>query len=189
MARPRRHIPPLLATLGIAAALAGCGDREPAPPASPFPPRPVSIDVSSLDPCSGVSPAEQDRLGLETGRANTATVNGVASPACTWVGYSSEALNYSAQTIPLDAADAADEPGSRVIQLGGFGAVQGAPSTGNGPGLPTFCQIAVDVADGQTLRFQVNNGDPTPGDDAAAIDTVCSEARRFATDYLSTIRG
>lgn len=190
MARPARcRFPLLLASLGTAAALAGCGGGpEPAQPVSPFPPRPVSIDVSRLDPCAGMPAEEIERLDLDAGAPSTATVDGVPSPACTWVGYDSTTYIYGAQIIPLGAAVAVDEPGSRIIDVNGFGAVQGAAATNNGPRQPAFCQIVVDVADGQTLRFQVSSGDPTTGGDTGQIDAVCTEAQRFATQYLVAIR-
>lgn len=189
MARSGMRGPPLLLTLfGAVLVAAGCGSAESAPPASPFPPRPESIDVSRLDPCSGMPPAEAERLDLDSGQSGTATVNGTVSPSCTWLGYGSETYIYGAQVIPLNAAGAAAEPGSRIVDIDGFGAVQGAPGTNNGPSQPAFCQIAVDVADGQTFRIQLNSGDPTDGGDPATIDDVCSEARRFASEYLAALR-
>lgn len=189
MPRPtprRRTLGPLVAACAILLP-AGCGSGAPAAPPSPFPPRPESVDVSRLDPCSGVSPADARRLDVGRGSPSTATVDGTRSPACTWVGYD-DGYNYGAQVIPLSAVGAAGEPGSRVVDVDGFGAVISAARTNNTPGGPAFCQLAVDVADGQTVRFQLNNGRPGTGGRPDAVDATCAEAQRFASGYLRTIR-
>lgn len=190
MVRVRRWSPgPVLGLIGLAAVLVGCGGpAEPERPGSPLPPRTVSFDVRGLDPCSGMPPEEAERLRFSSVRGFTAHVDGVDSPACTWVVMGDESFSYSAQTIPSGAESAVGEAGSQIVDVDGFAAVQGGPDTNNGPGLPPFCQLAVDVADGQTLRIQVSYMDLDLGGDPVAFDSTCAEARRFTSAYLATIR-
>ncbi|MFP5021096.1 DUF3558 family protein [Pseudonocardia phyllosphaerae] len=182
----------LLATAGAAVALtAGCGAEAAAPASSgPFPPRPTSIDVSRLDPCSGVTPAEAERLQLPEPLRRTADVGGAPSPTCSWDGLSEGRYSYAAQFIPVSAAEAAQDRGSELDVIDGYGAVRGSPaSIHNVENGPAGCQFAVDVADGYTLRIQVSSGALRTGNDPKEFRKVCAEARRFASAYLVTVRG
>lgn len=183
----RRHAPaPALLTLGLlAAVLVGCGG-SPAEPESPFPARPVDIDVSTLDPCDALDPSRAEALGLGEGARGTAVVDGTEARDCTWLG-NGDASNYGVQVISLGAVTAAAEPSSRIVTVGGYGAVEGAPQTNNGPGLPAFCQLAIDVNDNQTIRVQVNNGRPSTGGDPNAIRDVCRQAGEVAAEVLTVL--
>ena len=173
----------LLVLLGIATAVAGCSADE---PAGPFPDRPRDIDVSRLDPCDSLTEQQLGSRGLGTGTPGTATVNGATARDCTWIG---SRIGAGVQFIPLGADAAATESGSRMLLVAGFGAVEGAPETNNGPGLPAFCQIAVDAGPQQTVRVQINNGRPDTGGDPQAIRDVCRQAEDVAEAVLTTIGG
>lgn len=188
MRRPTRGRLLLAASVGLLVILTGCGSPAPETPPGPFPPRPVTIDLSTLDLCSGVTPAEADRLKLPPVSRSTTTVEGSASPTCDWTDPGFGTFAYTAQAIPLSTIGAEQVPGSKIIEIEGFGAVQNVPETVNTSSSPAFCQIAVDVAADQTLRIQVENGVLGTGNDQAALDATCAEARRFATEFLTTLR-
>lgn len=175
---------PVLLGAGVAVlVLAGCGAAN---QASPFPDRPADIDISTLDPCGALARTQIEALGLADGTPGDAVVDGTAARDCTWLGRG-DASNYGVQFIDLDAATAAEEPGSRILTVDGYGTVEGAPGTNNGPGTPAFCQLAIDVSENQTVRLQVNNGRPRTGGDPDAIRDVCSQAEEVAAGVLSII--
>lgn len=187
VARPvRRRTPVLLASAVGVVVLAGCGGGG-ADQASPFPDRPADIDITTLDPCAALAPPQVEALGLADGTRGDAVVDGTAARDCTWLGQG-DASNYGVQFVDLHAAAASEEPGSRILTVDGYGAVEGAAETNNGPGIPAFCQLAIDVSENQTVRIQVNNGRPRTGGDPASIRDVCREAEDAAGAVLTNIR-
>ncbi|MEQ3552203.1 DUF3558 family protein [Pseudonocardia nematodicida] len=159
--------------------VAGCGAAPDAEGASPFPPRPATIDLRGVDVCELVDDEDLVERDLEPGTATVADVGGIPSPTCAWIATDGRA-SYSVQNIGQPASIALGGPTSEVARVAGFGAVLDAPEVNNGPGFPAFCQVAVDLNDDQTLRIQVSNGDPRTGGDQAELDRVCTEASTFA---------
>lgn len=84
------------------------------------------------------------------------------------------------QFIPIGAEAAIPVPGSTVTRVDGFGAVQNSPVIG---GAPPICQLAVDVAPGQTIRVQANAvPDPPYG-----MDELCRRASQTASMVMATV--
>ncbi|MEV1293931.1 DUF3558 family protein [Pseudonocardia sp. NPDC049635] len=166
----------LLLAFLAGALLAGCS-ADPGQPDSPFPPRPSDIDLAALDPCESLTDQQLTARDLGRGTPGTATVNGTVARDCTWTG---PTVNAGVQFISVGADVAAKESGSRLLLVAGFGAVEGAPGTNNGPGLPAFCQITIDAGPHRSVRVQVNNGRPSTGGDPEAFRDACRHAEAIA---------
>ncbi|GEC26402.1 MULTISPECIES: DUF3558 family protein [Pseudonocardia] len=181
----RRGASLLPALVGAVVLLAGCSDGA-EQPGGPFAPRPSDVDLARLDPCSSLTEQQLGARDLGAGAPGTATVNGTSARDCTWIG---PTVNAGVQFIAVGAETAAEERGSRLLLVEGFGAVEGAPETNNGPGLPAFCQIAVDAGPQQSVRVQVNNGRPDTGGEPEAFRDVCRHAEDIAGAVMVNIRG
>lgn len=176
MPRPaRRRAPVLFALLGAAVVIAGCGGAEPVAPPGPFPPRPADIDVSRLDPCELVTPGQAESLAVSTGRPAAVPTGTVASPGCAWSDFD-EGFNFTAQTVPTPASESVGAPGTVLVTVGGFGAVQ---ATDLGDSTP-ICQLVADVADNGSIRVQAQSLRHGPDGMPRAFDQVCPRAAAFA---------
>lgn len=168
-----------IALVASVALTVGCSSEETAA-ATPFPPRPATVDASGMRPCDLLAESQRIRIGLDAGSPGTSNVNGRPSPACTWLG--DGAVDYNAQIIPVDAALATTEPGATIIVVDGFGAVQSRPAETFG-GTP-FCQVTVDAAAGQTIRIQART---RPGEPPIGLDEQCRRAVDAASMVMTTV--
>lgn len=160
--------------------LTGCGGTN---ATEVFPERPYLLDVDHVDPCSALTSQQVVELGLRTGSGGTA--QGGTSHACTWPGRDGVGVTF--QTLGVDAEVAIGaEPTSTVVTVAGFGAVQSSPPA-QGTGLP-FCQVVLDVADGNALRAQVQGTPLAPDAEDRTIDGTCEEVRRVAELMLRNLR-
>ncbi|ANY06105.1 hypothetical protein AFB00_07105 [Pseudonocardia sp. HH130630-07] len=166
--------------------LAGCGGAVQEPPPSLLGPRPVDLDLSSVDWCATLTPEQQRARGVDYAEPWAGNVGVSRSSGCFWQTVAR--TKFAAQVIDGRAESAAEERGLRVVSVGGFGAVRAASTTGNGPGLPPFCQIAIDVNETQTVRVQHRAGSIDDGGDPVAIEEACLTATRFGEDVLGNLR-
>ena len=159
----------------VALALASCSEStEPGPV---LPPRPTSVPADRVAPCAMLTPPQADRLQLYESQPGGGVVDGRPSPGCTWLGSN---IGYNIQFIPVGAEAAIPVPGSTITQVNGFGAVQNSPVIS---GAPPICQLAVDIAPGQTVRVQANAvPDPPYG-----MDELCRRARETASMVVDTV--
>ncbi|TCK21360.1 uncharacterized protein DUF3558 [Pseudonocardia endophytica] len=118
-----------------------------------------------------------ERLGLRHPTPSDAVVDGLPSPACKWLGNDG---GISAQFIPIGAEVAIPVPGAVITQVNGFGAVRNVPDL---PGSPPICQLAIDVAPGQTVRVQAN-AIPNP---PYGMDELCRRADEAASMVMTTV--
>lgn len=182
----RRHAPaPALLTLGLlASVLAGCGG-SPAEPESPFPARPVDIDVSTLDPCGTLTGEQQHALGVDLGEATTVSLSGGPSRACMWTNFD-EGANYTVQTVDESAAVAVGVPGTTIETVAGFGAVRVTDSVDTAP----LCELYIDAADEQSIRVQLQYLGTDESGSLRSIAEVCDRTTAVATDAMTnTVRG
>lgn len=122
-------------------------------------------------------------MGVRNGRPGKS--HGGTSRGCTWVG--NRGLGYNLQTFDIGAvATIGAEPTSTVVTVAGFGAVRSTPPA-PGSGLP-LCQVVLDVADGASLRAQLQ-ANPTRDDSPPpTIDEVCARLGSTVTTMLKNLR-
>ncbi|MBC3194633.1 DUF3558 domain-containing protein [Pseudonocardia sp. C8] len=181
MARPvRRGTSAVLAAVVGGLVLAGCGGGE---PASPFPPRPVDIDVSTLDPCSTLTRDQQDVLGVGPGEVRVLTLPSGPSRACMWSNVD-DGFNYTVQVIDESATAAVGAPGTSVDTVGGFGAVRVTDFAGSAP----LCELYVDSADDRSIRVQVQATADDPDGSAKPLEKVCAVTSSVASQVMGNIR-
>lgn len=167
--------------------ITGCGGpSEPAPAASVFPPRPTDLDITKISPCAAVTDVQRRRLDVGSGTPGEVVVSGVSSAACGWQNLSN-GFGYNVQTIPLPADQALGEPGSKLTTVNGFGAVQNSPAEITSPGIPAFCQLIVDVNEGQNIRIQVQSSDVEASTEQSARDDVCARVNTFASEVMKNL--
>jgi hypothetical protein len=167
-----------LAALGLTTGCAGDDDSR-----EPFPERPYALDVSRVEPCAALADREREELDLRPGSANTS--HSGTSRVCTWSG--NHGLGYNLQTFSDDASVAIGaEPTSQVITLAGFGAVQSSPPA-QGTGLP-FCQVVLDVADGASLRVQLQVSPLAEDAGRRTVEGTCAQLHAAATTMLENLR-
>ncbi|WP_165922495.1 DUF3558 family protein [Pseudonocardia endophytica] len=158
--------------------LAACSPTaSPTPPSPTLPPRPVSIAADRIPPCTMLEADQADQLGLRHPTPGQGIVEGVQSPSCTWLGGDG---GTNVQFIPVGAEVALNLPGATTTQVNGFGAVRNVP---NLPGSPPICQLAIDVAPGQTVRVQAN-AIPNP---PYGMDELCHRADEAASMVMTTV--
>lgn len=165
--------------------LAGCsGAAEGAP--DPFPPRPQPIEVMAIDPCRVLTPAQLANRGLTPADSRYAepVVGDATTYACGWSGLWTVDFSYSVQMMPVDAARAVGGPGSQVRVVAGYGAVRNTVREDTSP----MCELVVDAADGQVMRFQVQVVGRNPDGSPPSIDEACWEVELLASDALGTAR-
>lgn len=168
--------------MALLLAVAGCGEVV-TEPADPFPPRPYVIDVAQVDPCTALSESQRTQLNLQYGSESPA--QGGTSRACTWPGM--DGVGYTFQTLAVDASAAVGaDPTSAVLTIASFGAVQSAPPA-QGTGLP-FCQVVLDVADGASLRTQLQVSPQGAERQPHTVETTCSQIRTIAAQMLENLR-
>ncbi|ALL77577.1 hypothetical protein AD006_23805 [Pseudonocardia sp. EC080610-09] len=173
----------VLGAVVAASTLTGCTEAAPEP-VDPFPHRPYALDVAIVDPCTALT--EKDRAALQLRYGSGGTSHGGTSRGCTWPG--DNGLGYNLQTFDdKDASVAiAAEPTSQVITLAGFGAVQSSPPA-QGTGLP-FCQVVLDVADGSSLRAQLQVTPLAEDADRRTVEGTCAQLHAAATTMLENLR-
>lgn len=168
----------LLVALELTTGCAGHDDYR-----EPFPERPYALDVSRVDPCAALTDQGREELDLRPGSANAS--HSGTSRVCTWS--SNHGLGYNLQTFTDDASVAIGaEPTSQVITLAGFGAVQSSPPA-QGTGLP-FCQVVLDVADGSSLRAQLQVTPLAEHADRRTVEGTCAQLHAAATTMLENLR-
>lgn len=174
-----RGLVPALVSGLVVLALAGCSGSPGDGPRTDavFPPRPVAVTADRNPPCTMLTPDQAARLGLRRPTPGQGIVNGQPSPGCTWLG---STIDYNVQFIPIGAEVALTDPMATITTVNGFGAVQNLPDL---PGSPPICQVAVDVAPGQSIRVQANAvPDPPYG-----TDELCRRASEVASMVMTTV--
>lgn len=172
----------LVGLLGAVLVTAGCA----AAPPSPFPPRPKNLDLSRVDLCATLTTAQQQERGTDRESPTVGTVDGQRAPTCAWID-DDTGTYFTIQIVQGSAAVDLQNPGSRVVEISGFGAVRGPnDNPDRRPGTPPFCQIPIDASDGQALRVQYESdvGDAT---NPVEQEAACDEATRLAEDTLANL--
>jgi hypothetical protein len=182
---------PIIALLLGSTLLAACTVAEsavPAPVGSPtstveLPPRPRELSLDGVDPCSLLSAAQQQRLGVGNGRPGTSG-EGPRSPACAWTRFPEEPQD--AYQLRLDSSQGAEASlnsvtGVEIVNVRGFTALKTLS-----PYLPptSHCVMIVDAASGQNLVLRYEyDGSAVP----MTKQLACDKARVAAEMAVQTL--
>lgn len=186
------------AALAVAVLLAaGCaseaGQAVPAAPVPPssavptvtavpgVPPRPVALPLGSVDPCTLLTPEQRGQFGL-TSEPNPGTQPSEdGGPTCDWFKERGGGVSFIVSTANGIGVWFDGSRGGEVtpMQVAGFPAAEVRDESLD----PPYCEVAVDMADGQHLGV-LNS--PTRGE-PAPIDEQCAQARMYAEAAVQTL--
>ena len=148
-----------------------------------LPPRPRSLPLSGIDPCSLLTSAQQAQLGVDPGVEGHPDVNW-HDPQCGFQLVNPGTLpSYNVQTVTTEGIQFWLNPllanNTKPVSIGGFPAVDvtSKATVANG------CQTVVSVADGQMLIVQF---DFAPTSTTAAQS--CVDTEQVATAALATLQ-
>jgi hypothetical protein len=176
--------------------LAGCGaddstrngSSNPASSASPLPPRPTELRLDNVNPCALLSDADRGQLKINQGKFSH-DEDSTHYAVCQWSNFPTDLgvpdMSYLARLQLHQDADYAlgSTTGHQLVQLDGFTAVQ---TTSDGQDPATHCILLVDVAPGQSLWVQFNNG---YGDyEGLTHEQSCQFAQAFGEDLMQNLR-
>lgn len=156
---------------------------------SPLPPRPTALNLTNVDPCTLLTNAQLEHLGVEHQALTTPETP--PDKACVWDNSMASALGKAPDMgylvrLQLDkGAESAmgSSTGHQLIELDGYTAVQ-TTSEGNDP--QRHCIQVVDVAPGQSLWVQFTN--ITPEYQGLTHEKSCQFARAFGEDLMQNLR-
>jgi hypothetical protein len=144
----------------------------------------VQLRLDSVDPCTLLTDAQRNPLGLNPGSSTGENFGGpVQGTVCVWTSKASTPDNeYTGGAVLNHGAEYAlgAEP---VRTVGGFAATT-TTSMGSDPNF--YCGLLVDVAPGQALSATYDN----PAKDAPGMTRAlaCDKAQQLATAMLATLR-
>lgn len=163
--------------------------NRPAPPAAAaaqLPPRPAELRVDEVDPCTLLTPQQQQALGIDSSpRPGTGSSRG--EPACHFDhGQSEPFYGFLIAVLPFEGAQAwltgSRAAEARVLDpVAGFGAVE--VRSPDGAAAVTDCSVIVDVAAGQSLDAYFESG----ASGAFTQDEQCAKARQAAEAATRTL--
>jgi hypothetical protein len=178
--------------LVAAVAVAGCATApEPGAPAGPSsagpaPQRPREVRLDGVDPCSLLTVDQRLTLGFETPpRRSTAHVElfrGNIS-TCTMIGFRPDAVGVGISTVTTVGIERWRESDVaariRATSVVGFPAIVATPTQAE-----TYCSIEIDVAGGQLLDVQFNDGGREPPLSQAEL---CRRGEQTAQAAMATL--
>jgi len=177
---------PVVAAVVVLTA-AGCGASTSTPshtpgPASALPPRPATLSLDDVDPCSLLTDTQRAQLQVRRGSPDTDSSGPFKGRVCTWLDQNDPNAGYDGTAALHQGAEFA-LGGEPVRSVGGFAATT-TVSAGTDPN--RFCGLLVDVASGQSLAADYsNNGHDYPGMNR---ELACFKAQQLAEAMLSTLR-
>ena len=177
----------MLVTAVLAAGCTAAVEGTPtAQPPAPLPQRPREVRLDGVDPCSLLTPEQRTELGLETApRSSTSYVElfqGEVS-SCTMLGFQPDAVGVGISTVTTAGIERWRETdlAARVqpTSVTDFPAVVAVPIRST-----TYCSVEVDVAAGQLLDVQFNDGGRRP---PVQQDELCRRAEQVAVAAMTTL--
>lgn len=166
--------------LAAAVLLTGCaGGGAPAQPGPALPPRPAELRLDHIDPCTLLTRAQKQQLGLRESGGRGVDGDGLGSPDCVWTAQEPTAVDNSwlVRTVTKRGAGYAlsSAAGAKIEQIAGFPAVQSWSDRDD----PRFhCIYLIDVAQGQHLWVQYNNYSRSQSD--LTPELACQRDRQVA---------
>jgi hypothetical protein len=163
--------------------------------AASLPPRPKDLKIDGIDPCILLTKPQQQQLGLDRDprpdNANdTKEIDRFGNRGCSFDKTASEPrYGYLIVPVPQEGADAwltqKRNATAKPVDAEGYGALElhlplPPGRTEQGP----FCEVVVDVAQGQSLTVQFSQ--ITRG--AFSHDQLCERARQGAGLAVQTLR-
>lgn len=148
-----------------------------------LPPRPRAVDLTGVDTCTLLSPAQQQQIGTDTPPEFTEYLDRYGNRRCDYgkrlasprFGYQVKVVTQEDAAVYLtDERDAV----ARVVSAAGFPAVENHP-----PGDERGCFVDVSTKDGQYLSIQYSES--TGSTDTTEV--ACEKARVAAELAMSTL--
>ncbi len=156
------------------------------PPTTAAPTRPRELRLDGIDPCSLLTPAQVQRLGLREGIMTRSTVGPPApGPSCTFSGTVPRAISVSISLATTTGIDALNAPGALSDQRTPTVITQ-YPAWVSRPRNPDSCFLDVDVASGQLLDLEFADGGRLP---PIPQDQLCKDVVDLAGQVLQTLGG
>ena len=168
---------------------AGCATAAPAPPvpsATPAPARPREVRLEGVDPCSLLTAEQRESLGLTSEPQSSTPHVGLFRgdvPTCTVRGPSPQdalLVSGAVTTVGVERWTESDVAADvRPTIVNGFPALVAVPQR-----FTDYCNVEVDVAQGQLLDVQFGDGNPQAPSNQ---DELCALAKRSAELMMTTL--
>jgi hypothetical protein len=191
----RRFVVPLIL---LSVVLSGCSaltptsysgtpTRKTLPPLPPtttvsLPSRPKSIPLTGLNACKILTTNQRSQLGLDRGPLPDTERGFGDAPTCSFRNATAQvATRLALVTVSVADVWLSEQAGviAESITVGGFGAL-----IVKNPQQPAFCNVEVDVAQGQFLDVLYRDDGSKP---PAAQDTLCKGAQRIAEAAMTSL--
>ncbi|MGQ0775980.1 MAG: DUF3558 domain-containing protein [Pseudonocardiales bacterium] len=190
----RKRLTVLVVTAAVAVLASACGATSVAGPgtnatsaapssASMLPPRPREIDLTGVDTCTLLTPAQQRQLGIDRAPVASADTDGYGNPYCHYSKFgSSPRFSYAVKVVTQEDATVyltgERDVTARVVLAATFPAVENYPPLGE-----RGCFVDVSTKDGQYLDVQYSES--TGSTDTTAV--ACEKARVAAELAMQTL--
>jgi hypothetical protein len=182
--------------LAAVAALAGCSDKtagsasagstdtptstseKTSGSSKPAVNRPKSIDLKGVDPCSLLTDAQRQQLGLTSAPRKTKSTAYPGNDGC---GYDSDGFKFDGGVVPvvsqgIEQYGASPDAQITPITIGGFPA-----KLSKLKGISQSCLLGLDVADGQLIALQMHSSEGVPQ------DQLCQKVQAMGEAVIATL--
>jgi hypothetical protein len=140
--------------------------------------RPKSIDLKGVDPCSLLTDAQRQQLGLTSAPRKTKSTAYPGNDGC---GYDSDGFKFDGGVVPvvsqgIEQYGASPDAQITPITIGGFPA-----KLSKLKGISQSCLLGLDVADGQLIALQMHSSEGVPQ------DQLCQKVQAMGEAVIATL--
>jgi hypothetical protein len=154
------------------------GSAKPTSSSKPAVNRPKSIDLKGVDPCSLLTDAQRQQLGLTSAPRKTKSTAYPGNDGC---GYDSDGFKFDGGVVPvvnqgIEQYGANPDAQITPITVGGFPA-----KLSKLKGISQSCLLGLDVADGQLIALQMHSSEGGPQ------DQLCQKVQTVGEAVITTL--